>query len=331
MRFNHPHSRRTFVAGTAALATLPLVDAHAQSESTPEHIENLPASAGLGATKEEWNAAAGSPEPVDDLFLYTISPPVTVGFTDGVATFLEFGLDDNGLSREEAYQLIADNLPGDAMPGERFTTRALSEGLGPQAVSLYALPSEHPSGGAIALMGLESPESDAAVTSIAIVATSDPDVEIPVTGDPGGVALDRDAWIAAKGEPAEVDYEEEQYPAVGPQEMDVTVFYAPQDDVIAHLHANGDQLDMLASTQIAALEFLGQSVPADSQMLLHGYLPATKAGPLAVRCVTFASEEASTKLHFKGSILGLLFERPDDPKPMVTRIDIGVPDRDQPN
>lgn len=140
------------------------------------------------------------------------------------------------------------------------------------------------------------------------------------SGNPGGIALGRDDWIAAYGELPETDYELEEYPGVGPQGMDVTVQYMPQDDVIRRISANGDKLDLKASTRLAALEFCGSSVPADAELAQHSYSPSTEAGPIALRAVTFTSATVQETLDYKGTVLMLLHEEPDDPKPIVPRL-----------
>lgn len=319
-------NRRSLVASTLVVAASAAFSRESWAQ-TPAQSHPV----GIGSTKEEWTAAVGEPAESGDQFTY-VSPingssEVTVGFTDDIATFMEYRFGAEGESRQTVGEMLALSIPQEAMMGEHFSLPAETAETGAYGIDLFVLPSENPTPGLLALYSYASPEPDADVTALAIGTTSEIDVELPITGDPGGIALDRDAWIAAKGDPPEANYEVETYPEAGPQGMEATVWYMPQDDVIQKIHANGDELDVLASTRVAALEFVGQSMPADARLLQHVYLPSTEVGPLAVRIVTLASEEASTRLSNKGSILAMLHERIDDPEPMVTRVDLAFNER----
>jgi hypothetical protein len=339
-----PITRRHFVTLTAgAAAALGVESALAQATPAGSPVTMTAAAGGIGMTRADWEALAGSGEPAGDFLVYT-SPidgatPVTVGYTDDIVTFVEYDFTvagDTGIARGDAEAMIAASLPtdsavhgqylipamggaGDTYQATSFTSESLSTTL-PDATGVMAIQTTLNTG------VNPDPTQYTMVTAATITTTSAPDVDLPVTGSPGGIALGRDDWIAAYGNPPEPDYEVEAYPGVGPQGMDVTVRYLPQDDVIRDIDANGDNLDMLASTQIAALEFCGGSVPADAELVQHWYFPPTEAGPLALRAFTLNSVTVQHLLHGDGAVLVLLHERPDDPKPMVPRLSLVTSD-----
>lgn len=333
-------SRRHFgglIAGAAAAFGIETTFAQATPTGSP--ATTMAAAGGIGLTRADWEAMAGTGSPSGDFLVYT-SPidgatPVTVGYTDDIVTFMEYDFTvagDTGIARGDAEAMIFASVPADVAPHERFLIPSDGETGGTYAATSMtseSLPATLPE--ATGIMAIQmtlntgvnpDPAQYTMVTGATITTTSAPDVDVPITGSPGGIALGRDEWIAAYGEPPETDYERESYPGVGPQGMDVTVQYMPQEDVIRAIDANGDNLDMLASTQIAALEFCGASVPGDSEVVQHWYFPATETGPLALRAVTLSSATVRETLHYDGSVLALLHERLDDPKPMVPRLSL---------
>jgi len=337
-------SRRQFgalIAGAATALGVETAFAQATPDGSPAAMSRT--AGGIGMPRADWEMLAGAGEPAGDLMVYTSpldgSTPVTVGFTDDIVTFMEYdftGAGDTGIPRGDAEAMIAGSMPGDVAAHERFVIPPGGNTSGSYvATSLTSeiLPATLPdSTGIMAIqMTLNTginpdPAQYTMVTGATITTTSVPDVDLPMTGTPGGIALGRDEWIAAYGEPPEVDYERETYPGAGPQGMDVTVRYMPQDDVIRGIDANGDNLEMQASTQVAALEFCGASMPADTEIVQHWYFPATEAGPLALRAFTLSSMTVQETLHDDSSVLVLVHERPDDPKPMVPRLSLVTSD-----
>lgn len=324
-------NRRSFAAGAAAVSFVGLPtfrNLSAQETSSPAAASATESGTPtLGSSRADWDAAAGPAEEAGEFSRY-LSPvdgvtPVIVGFTDDVATFIEYRFTDAPLAPEDAEQFYAASVPAEGMIGDRFLFMEFTEETGPYSVQLVALPSEVPSSGAIIVTALEDANEGSAVKAISITSSNEPDVQLPISGDPGGLGIGREQWIGSYGEPPETRYDEEAYPGVGPEQMDVIIKYLPQEDVIAGIHANADQLETLAATRESALEFVGKSIPADGEVLQHFYLPATEGGPLALRFFSLQSAEASEALHTKGVIGAMLHERADDPEPRVTRIDMG--------
>lgn len=338
-----PISRRTFTTALASGAVALGAGMHSTSSQTPvtSPVSSADTTGGIGLTQANWENLAGPGEPAGDFLVYT-SPvdqatPVTVGFTDEIATFMEYDFSvhgDTGMSRDDAAALIASSIPTDSMPGEQFLVPTAGETGGTFTAGIFASESlPQMVADATGIMAIQTtvntginpdPAEYTSVISATITTNNPPDVEIPATGTPGGIALGRDEWIAAYGEPPQTDYELELYPGVGPNGMDVTVQYMPQDDIIQRIATHGDGVDVTASPWMVAIEFCGDSLPADATLMQHFSFPGTEAGPIALRAMTFASETVEQTLHYKGTVLVLIHESMEAPEPMVPRLDLTI-------
>jgi|GEM_PF-3020156 len=336
-------SRRSFTNALAGGAVALGAGFHITSGQTPvtSPVSLAESTGGIGLTLADWENLAGPGEPAGDFLVYT-SPidqvtPVTVGFTDEIATFMEYDFSvhgETGLSRDDVAALIASSIPPDSMPGEQFLVPGTGETSGTYAAGIFTSQSlPQMVADATGIMAIQTtvntginpdPAEYTSVISATITTNNPPDVEIPATGAPGGIALGRDAWIAAYGEPPQTDYELEQYPGVGPNGMDVAVQYMPQDDIIQRIAASGDGVNVETSPWMDAITFCGNSLPADAMLAQHFYFPGTEAGPLALRAMTFASETVEETLHYKGTVLVLIHESMKAPEPMVPRLDLTI-------
>lgn len=342
-------TRRSFsaLAGTGLASAFVRAAARQSTpapDSTPFSItSDQPRLGVLGASRSEWEAAAGEGAPSGNLFVYTSphdgSAPVTIGYTNDVVRFAEYDFSaagDNGVARDVALETVSQALPANPQKGEQFflppggeiqsgyvlqtfASQAITEDIAP-VPAVFALLQ-------VANTGINpDPSQYTHVVTVSMSLASSIDVEITPTGTPGGIGLERDAFIAAYGSPEEENYETEFFPGVIEQGMDLTTSYMPQAAVIQRIDGTAENADMKAITEVMALEVCGNSVPADTTYVDHCLLPATEAGPLMVRVIRLKSAEADATLGYDGSVLAMLFEQPDDPRPMVKRLFLGLND-----
>ena len=181
-------TRRTF-ASTAALAT-PVALAAAptlgrQTEATPESGSTQSATpvgmaaAGLTSSLDEWVAAAGEGTPVGEMgtMFEFVSPidgatPVIVGFTDEMASFMEYTYGENTIGQEDAYAMVAGSIPTESMPGEMFLMPAQNDTASPFTGQVYTMPSTPNSAilSVMALGALEAEEAQVVSISISLIA-----------------------------------------------------------------------------------------------------------------------------------------------------------------
>lgn len=326
-------TRRKFATAAAltppfALTSVPSLAR--QMESTPQSATAvMEPTVGITSTLEEWVAAAGEGTPVGEMgtMFEFISPldgvtPVIVGFTNELATFMEYTYDNAGPGQEDAYAIVAGSIPTESMPGEMFLMPAQDETSSPFTAQVYSTPSS-PNTAILSVMALGALEAEEAqVVSISISLPNGEGTDHAATGAPGGVGLTRDEWIAIYGEPSEGGAEIERYAGVGPDRLDLTVSYNMEADAIRQILATAPLETPVTTTFDTAVTFVGGSVPEDSVVGQYFTLPSTQNGPIALDAVLWTSPTLQEQLGYKGSILSMMYLVENEAGREVERIDM---------
>lgn len=280
---------------------------------------------GLTSTLEEWTAAAGEGEPVGQMgtMFEFVSPidgvtPVTVGFTEEVASFMEYTYGDAGPGQNDAQAVVAASIPTESMPGEQFLMPPQLDGGSPFTAQLYNMPSA-PNSAILSVMALGNLEAEEAqVVSISLSLSGAEESGYAATGDPGGIGITRDEWIATYGEPADGGAEMDFYPGVGPDGMDIATARMMEQDIIRGIYVNAAADTQTGTTIENAMAFVGSSVPEDSVVGQHFALPATAEGPISLDAVVWTVPSLEESIPYKGTVFSMIYVTDEEP----TRIDV---------
>lgn len=329
------HMTRRQFATTATLTTsvaLASISANArQTESTPGATAVVESTVGITSTLNEWTAAAGEGTPAGEMgtmFEFT-SPidgvtPVTVGFTDEMASFMEYNFGDEGSGQEDAHAIVAGSIPTESMPGEQFLLPGQLPESSPFTAQVYAMPSS-PNSAILAVMALGNLEAEEAqVVSISISLPNADGSDYSATGDPGGIGLTRDEFIAIYGEPSGGGAEVDNYAGVGPDGMDIATARNLENDVVRAIYVNPNPEAPVETTWENALGFVGSSVPEDAVVGQYFTLPSTQNGPIALDTVLWTSPSLQDAQAYKGSVLSMLYLVEAEGGRGVQRIDLAM-------
>lgn len=285
-------TRRTFVAATLGTG-LALGAVRRESAFVRAQGAELE-SAGLGLTREEFEAIVGAGTEADGIVRYPDPDrdggQISVAYRDDRAAHIE--LDATGTAAggfadfEDASASIAAYAPADAtetgvyqlgfmsMQGNQFsTTTAESPGLAGALgnAGIYVSIIETPA------MGDTGEGPPTLPLRATVSAETDEGVAVSPTGDPGGLGATTDDWRAAYGEST-----------TGQRgiEFDVPPFEVAMVLPSLEDSATIDEIEALAETGISideAAAFVENWLPADAVQVTSFYTPATPEGPIALR------------------------------------------------
>lgn len=324
--------RRHFA--TSALMTPVALMAHNAVAQTPPAASPATlsdSSVGLTSTLEEWTAAAGEGTPIGEMgTIFTFISPidgitnVTVGFTNEMASFMEYTFADATIGQEDAHAMVAGSIPTESMPGEQFLLNSWQDESSPFTAQLYTMPSS-PESAIVSVMALGALEAEEAqVESISLCLSSPNPSDYAATGDPGGIGLTRDEVIGIYGEPADAIGEFELYPGSGPDGMDLATRYGSDGEALKAIQVDSPADAPVATNRDTSMAFVQGSVPPDAEVSHSFYLPSTEDGPLALDTVVWHSPELSERLGYKGSILSMSFILETNEGHQIQRIDLAL-------
>ena len=326
----HPNRRHFATSALLTPVTVTSVSANAQtpSESSASAVSTT---VGLTSTLEEWNAAAGEGTPVGEMgtMFEFVSPvdgvtPVTVGFTEETASFMEYTFGEVTIGQEDARAMVAGSIPTEAMPGENFLLTSHEDASSPFTATVYFLPS-YPNTTVLSVMALGALEAEEAqVVSISISLSSLEPSGYTATGDPGGIGLTHDQIGEIYGTPADAVGEFEIHPGTGPDGLDLSFIYTSGGAAAKAIHANSPEDAPITTTRENAMAFVGSSVPADAVVGMSYRLPSTEAGPISLEAVLWTSPELQEQLGYKGSVLSMVYTIEGESAPAVQRIDLAI-------
>ena len=326
------HLNRRHFATSALLTPVAFTSLTANAQTpAASPVTGMDGTVGLMSTLEEWTAAAGEGTPVGEMgtMFEFVSPtdgvtPVTVGFTEETASFMEYTFGEETIGQEDAQAIVAGSIPQEAMPGETFLLTSHEDTSSPFTAMVYSLPS-FPNTTVLSVMALGALEAEEAqVVSISISLSSLEPSGYTATGDPGGIGLTHDQIGEIYGAPADAVGEFEIHPGTGPDGLDLSIRYTSGGEAAKAIHANSPEDAPVTTTRENAMAFVGSGVPADAVVGMSYRLPSTEAGPISLEAVLWTSPELQEQLEYKGSVLSMVYTIEGESAPEVQRIDLAI-------